>query len=192
MTQHRKHRNANQLRIIGGKWRGRKLNFPDVPDLRPTGDRIRETLFNWLQGDIPGSQCLDLFAGSGALGWEALSRGAKQVVFLDSHSKVIRQLKESSKLLACDQAQFIQADAREYLNNQQSTPFDVVFLDPPFKQEILQKLVNLLYEKQWLASHAKIYLEMDVNTTTPVLPDSWHLLKEKKAGLVRYQLWTVD
>jgi len=192
VTQTRKHHKTNQLRIIGGQWRGRKLNFPDVPDLRPTGDRIRETLFNWLQGDIPGSQCLDLFAGSGALGWEALSRGAKQVVFLDSHSKVIRQLKESSKLLACDQAQFIQADAREYLNNQQSTPFDVVFLDPPFKQEILQKLVNLLYEKQWLASHAKIYLEMDVNTTTPVLPDSWHLLKEKKAGLVRYQLWTVD
>lgn len=189
MTQVKNKRKTNQLRIIGGEWRGRKLDFPDVSNLRPTGDRIRETLFNWLQMDIPGARCLDLFAGSGALGFEALSRGAAQVTFLDSHSKSVQQLNANCRLLACGKATVLKKDALEFLRAEPEQLFDIVFLDPPFKLDMLQESIQLLNEKKHLHAGAKIYLEMDVATEIASMPEDWQMLKEKKAGQVKYQLW---
>ena len=125
---------TNQLRIIGGQWRGRKLNFPDIDGLRPTGDRIRETLFNWLTGDLPASRCLDLFAGAGSLGLEALSRGASQVVLLEKHPQAASQLQAHLSTLNCSQGQAVQTDSLQWLANHQGEGFDIVFMDPPFKQ----------------------------------------------------------
>jgi 16S rRNA (guanine966-N2)-methyltransferase len=189
VTQVKNKRKSNQLRIIGGEWRGRKLDFPDVPNLRPTGDRIRETLFNWLQMDIPGARCLDLFAGSGALGFEALSRGAAQVTFLDSHAKSAKQLNANCHVLACDNATIIKKDALEFLRLETGQAFNIVFLDPPFQLGMLQESIELLNEKQHLAAGARVYLEMDTATELPFMPVGWQVLKEKKAGQVKYQLW---
>ena len=180
---------SNQLRIIGGEWRGRKLRFPDAPNLRPTPDRVRETIFNWLAPMINGSRCLDLFAGSGALGLEALSRGAAFTTFVDSHKKVIQVLKEHLDLLnANKQAQVLQFDSVKYLKN---TPqkYDLVFLDPPYHMDFMQKVVPLLEENDWLADHAMLYLEIEKRQSLPVLPENWELLKEKTAGEVNYFLF---
>ena len=160
-----------------------------MPDLRPTGDRIRETLFNWLQAEIPGAVCLDLFAGSGALGLEALSRGAEQVVFVDSHSKVIQQLKENCSIVNCVSAELFKGEAQQYLQRSPNQAFDVVFLDPPFRLNMLTEIASLLESKGWLKSHASIYVEMDLATTNVKMPESWKLAKEKQAGQVKYQLW---
>ncbi len=191
MTSRRSNRGAKsrQLRIIGGQWRGRKLQFPAVPHLRPTSDRVRETLFNWLQTEVIGADCLDLFAGSGALGLEAMSRGAASVTFVDSHRLAIRQLQENSRLLACPACRFVCADAPSFLSSAEPQRFDLVFLDPPFQYTISSQLAALLTERQWLGPNAKIYLESALNAPPPELPASWELLKNKKAGQVRYQLF---
>ena len=127
-------KNNNQLRIIGGRWRGRRISFPDVIGLRPSGDRIRETLFNWLQNTIHDAVCLDLFSGSGILGFEALSRGSAQVTFVDQHPVVIKHLQGVSELLAIDEVRIIRADVpSSSLQKQLSgTQYNLVFLDPPF------------------------------------------------------------
>jgi 16S rRNA (guanine966-N2)-methyltransferase len=177
---------ASQVRIIGGEHRGRRLPFADLPGLRPTGDRIRETLFNWLQPRITGARCLDLFAGSGALGLEAASRGAGQVVMLDTAAAVVRQLEENRRSLELDQVSIIRADALQWLE-QDPAPFDVVFLDPPFSANLLGPLCQKL-SQGWLANDALIYLEDEVSRSLPILPEAWQLLKEKTAGQVRYGL----
>jgi 16S rRNA (guanine966-N2)-methyltransferase len=176
----------SQVRIIGGIHRGRKLPFAEMPGLRPTGDRIRETLFNWLQPVIQGARCLDLFAGSGALGIEAASRGAGEVVMVDTASAVIRQLERNKSLLGLDHLSIVRADALQFLD-QTPTPFDLVFLDPPFAGNLLQPLCQRL-AKGWLSDGARIYLEDDISRAFPTLPDGWELLKEKRAGAVRYGL----
>ena len=176
----------SQVRIIGGVHRGRKLPFAELPGLRPTGDRIRETLFNWLQPVIQGARCLDLFAGSGALGIEAASRGAGEVVMVDTASAVIRQLERNKSLLGLDHLSIVRADALQFLD-QTPTPFDLVFLDPPFTGNLLQPLCQRL-DKGWLSDGARIYLEDDISRAFPTLPDGWELLKEKRAGAVRYGL----
>jgi 16S rRNA (guanine966-N2)-methyltransferase len=175
-----------QVRIIGGSHRGRRLPFADIPGLRPTGDRIRETLFNWLQPTIEGARCLDLFAGSGALGLEAASRGARRVVMLDSALTVIRQLEENKATLGLDQVSIIRADALQWLE-QDATPFDVVFLDPPFAANLLGPICQRL-SQGWLADGARVYLEDNVSRMMPTLPDGWQLLKEMTTGQVRYGL----
>ena len=175
-----------QVRIIGGEHRGRKLPFADLPGLRPTGDRIRETLFNWLQPGITGARCLDLFAGSGSLGIEAASRGAGQVVMLDTANPVVRQLEENRKQLKLEQVSVIRADALQWLE-QSPVPFDVVFLDPPFSADLLGPLCHKL-NQGWLADNARIYMEDEVSRPLPVLPEGWQLLKDKCAGQVRYGL----
>lgn len=190
MTQVKhKRKPTNQLRIIGGQWRGRKLSFPDVLHLRPTGDRIRETLFNWLQVDIIGTRCLDLFAGSGALGFEALSRGASHVLFVDNSNKAVQQLKDNCKILSCDIAQAIQDDALRFLKNKSHIKFNMVFLDPPFQYEILPEVIQLLTENNWLEQSAKIYLEMNAKSDLIELPLGWNILKDKTTGQVKYQLY---
>ncbi|MEW8505965.1 MAG: 16S rRNA (guanine(966)-N(2))-methyltransferase RsmD [Candidatus Thiodiazotropha sp.] len=177
---------ACQVRIIGGRHRGRRLHFPELPGLRPTGDRIRETLFNWLQPYIEGARCLDLFAGSGALGLEAASRGAAQVVMLDTAMAVIRQLAENKRQLELDQVQIVRADALQWLE-QGAMPFDVVFLDPPFVDNLLQPLCQRL-SMGWLADGAHIYWEDAAPRNTPSLPEGWEMQKQKTAGQVHYGL----
>jgi 16S rRNA (guanine966-N2)-methyltransferase len=178
---------TNQLRIIGGKWRGRKLSFPDVVDLRPTTDRIRETVFNWLMADIVDAECLDLFAGSGALGFEALSRGAKQVTFIDQSSEVINQLKENAAILKAEsQANILQQEAIPFLN-QQKKQLDIIFLDPPFKLNIINELCQLIAEKKLLKPGGLIYIEMN-NKQTLQLPAPLSRIKQKQAGQVIFCL----
>lgn len=179
----------NQLRIIGGEWRGRKLRFPDAPNLRPTPDRVRETIFNWLMPVIHGARCLDLFAGSGALGLEALSRGAAYATFVDSHVKVTRAIKSHLDTLdANDKAKVIQLDGTKYLQTE-ATQFDVVFLDPPYQSDFMAKVIPLLENNGWLASHALLYLEIEHKKSLPELPQNWQKLKEKSAGDVSYYLF---
>lgn len=185
-------RARNELRIIGGKWRGRRVQFPDLDAIRPTPDRVRETLFNWLQHVIAGSRCLDLFAGSGALGLEALSRGAAQVVFVDRERDVIRQLDETLSTLEAHGAESHAQDALRFLEGSGSVaipkPFDVVFLDPPFAAEFLPDVCSALEDRGWLASRATIYIETPARAGAPTLPANWILLKSGRAGEVGYHL----
>ncbi len=176
-------RQSNQVRIIGGEHRGRRLSFPDIPGLRPTGDRIRETLFNWLQSRLPGASCLDLFAGSGALGLEAASRGAGKVVMLDRSPQVIQQLRENIALLRLDKVQVEQADSMMWLDNRSQT-FDIVFLDPPFSDNKLEEACLKLEDGAWLNPGSYIYIEMDASTKSPDLPSTWEIRKNMRAGQV--------
>ncbi|MEJ2454260.1 MAG: 16S rRNA (guanine(966)-N(2))-methyltransferase RsmD [Candidatus Thiodiazotropha sp.] len=177
---------ASVVRIIGGRHRGRKLPFAEMPGLRPTGDRIRETLFNWLQPVIEGARCLDLFSGSGALGMEAASRGAGRVVMVEKAGSVVRQLERNRELLGLDQIEIVRADALQFLE-QPASPFDIVFLDPPFDNDLLAPLCQRL-TLGWLADEARIYLEEDISRPFPELPEDWLWLKQKTAGRVRYGL----
>lgn len=176
---------AGTIRIIGGKWRGRKLTVPDLPDLRPTPNRIRETLFNWLANHIEEAECLDPFAGSGALGFEALSRGAAKVVMVDQSIEVIKQLKLQAELLKASEAEIYQARAPQQLKHGK---FNIVFLDPPFQHEVLIPTCFYLEQHDFLAYSAYIYLESHQIIEEKNLPPNWTLLKSKKAGDVFYHL----
>lgn len=178
---------AGQLRIIGGRWRGRRLTFPDAGGVRPTADRVRETLFNWLQTAVPGARCLDLFAGSGALGLEALSRGAAEVVFVERDRRLAGRLRDNLATLEAAGAEVLQRDAEAYLNGP-PRPFDLVFLDPPFRHGALGPLCARLAEGGWLAPRARIYLEGEAEAGLPPLPAGWEVLRSKKAGQVGYHL----
>ena len=183
-----------QLRIIGGQWRGRKLPVPEVEGLRPTGDRMRETLFNWLQPVIEGSHCLDLFAGSGALGLEALSRGAAAVTFVDQSAAVTRQLAHNLDTLGCDRrrATLVSGSALQWLAGPPPAQrFDVVFLDPPFALDILAQLLPAL-TTAWMAESALIYVEADRHQSLPPLPEGWSVSRQKQAGQVNYWLLHAD
>lgn len=177
----------NQLRIIGGTWRSRRITFPDVEGLRPSPDRVRETVFNWLAPVIEGARCLDLFTGSGALGLEALSRGAREVVFVDRDPRVVTELQQNLRLLQAQGAQVIGTDAQSYLQRE-PRPFDVVFLDPPFRRDLLRPCIALLEERGWLAPAAYIYIEAERELAAPPLPPQWELLRSKSAGDVGYHL----
>jgi 16S rRNA (guanine966-N2)-methyltransferase len=174
---------TNSVRIIGGAWRGRRIRFPSAAELRPTPDRVRETLFNWLQGVIGDARCLDLFAGSGALGLEALSRGAREVVLVEHEPRVAAALKETIAALGDGRCQLVTADAFRYLAGA-ARPFDVVFLDPPFAQGWLAELCKLLENGGWLAPRAFIYLEGAARDGIPPLPDPWETVRETRAGEV--------
>ncbi len=180
-----------RLRIIGGSWRGRKLNFPDVAGLRPTADRTRETLFNWLQPYLAGARCLDLFAGSGALGFEAASRGAGEVVLIESNRQVASQLVNNRDLLSATQCKIIHTTADNFLSKP-IKPFDIIFIDPPFDENLWTDSINLLSEKNCLNPEAKIYLEMPRRTDLLAHPESWTLTREKTAAAVRYCLFTYN
>jgi 16S rRNA (guanine966-N2)-methyltransferase len=175
------------LRIIGGTWRGRKLRFPASAAIRPTPDRVRETLFNWLGTAIPDARCLDLFAGSGALGLEALSRGAAHVTFVERDAAAAHALRERLAEWQARNARVERADALRYLAGA-ARPFDIVFLDPPFASKLLDRAAVLLEERHWLAPGARIYVECAARDGPPPLPASWQLLKAKQAGEVGYHL----
>ncbi len=177
-----------RLRIVAGNWRSRLLDIADAPGLRPTPERIRETLFNWLAPHIEGASCLDLFAGTGALGLEALSRGAAGTVFVEKSEVAARVLKSNVEMLGAKGATVCEADAFEYLRQAPLRSFDIVFLDPPFAADMLEDLCRLIDERQVLAAGARVYLENDVATDEAVLPAGWELLKSRVAGQVRYAL----
>ena len=180
-----------QLRIIGGSWRGRKLHFAPAPGLRPTPDRVRETLFNWLAPWIHGVRCLDLFAGSGALGLEALSRGAEHCVFVDSHAQSVSAIEAQLQILDCAGGTCRCDDALAWLENTEvpTKPFDIVFLDPPFEQKLLTPSCQALEARGWLAGDARIYLEAGAREADSEVPANWELSREKLAGDVRYRLF---
>jgi 16S rRNA (guanine966-N2)-methyltransferase len=177
------------LRIIGGTWRGRTWRFP-AGDIRPTPDRVRETLFNWLAPHIAGARCLDLFAGSGALGLEALSRGAARTVFVEQATAAARQLRQTLAAWGGEPAAAAQLhvmDANAFLAGKPE-PFDVVFLDPPFAAGLLGQSAARLETGQWLAPTALIYAECPARASLPALPEGWSAAKSGRAGEVAYHL----
>ena len=175
---------CSAVRVIAGRWRGRKLEFPAVPGLRPSPDRVRETLFNWLHGPIVDARCLDLFAGSGALGFEALSRGAGRTVLVEREPLVVRALEASAERFGEPRPQIVRADAFSYLNAP-AQPFDLVFLDPPFAAGWLPELCTLLEVRGWLAPRAFVYLECAASDAVVPLPEAWETVRETRAGEVR-------
>lgn len=174
------------IRIIGGEWRGRRLQVPDSPGLRPTPDRVRETLFNWLAKVTPGARCLDAFAGSGALGFEARSRGAAYVEMVDQSANIVSALKKVDSKLGGDICIY-QANVPEGLQKP-TVPFDIVFLDPPYETSLLIKTCHFLETHQFLAKQAYIYLEARHLLEEKALPPNWQLIKAQKAGEVAYHL----
>ena len=178
------------FRIIGGDHRSRRLSFPDVEGLRPTTDRVRETVFNWLQHSIHGGRVLDLFAGSGSLGFEAASRGASQVEFVELSPAAYRALSENCKRLDL-KATISNEDALAFLEKQRSdsSGFDIVFLDPPFRKGLLVEVLNRLDSSAVLNRDALVYIETESELATLAIPKSWNELKAKKAGQVNYRLF---
>ncbi|MBY8035988.1 16S rRNA (guanine(966)-N(2))-methyltransferase RsmD [Vibrio fluvialis] len=179
---------SGQVRIISGLWRGRKLPVHDAEGLRPTTDRVKETLFNWLAQDIPHAKCLDLFAGSGGLGFESASRQAEKVTMLEMNPQAFVQLKTNIAALKASNIEAVNTDTLAYLK-QPGQAYDVVFIDPPFRQGLLQETVRLLEQNGWLAANAMIYIESEKELPLTELPESWQLYREKLAGQVCYRLF---
>ncbi|MBS0287130.1 MAG: 16S rRNA (guanine(966)-N(2))-methyltransferase RsmD [Proteobacteria bacterium] len=183
-----------KVRIIGGKWRGRSIKVVDIPGLRPTPDRVRETLFNWLAPYIVNARCLDLFAGSGALGFEALSRGAKEVVFIDKYPPIVASLANiASELNAKAQCDIVRASAVSFITTHQTViPFDIIFLDPPFASPLLQQSIEALAKSQFVKMGTLLYLESPKALNENDIPSTWQVLKAKVAGEVAYHLVKVE
>ncbi len=176
-----------QFRIIGGRWRGRRLAFPPRPGLRPTPDRVRETLFNWLGATLSGARCLDLFAGSGALGLEALSRGASSVEFVDRDRAALQKIEQHIELLGAGGARCVQSDWRQAVDSAEG--YDVIFADPPFESDYLEQLCTLLANTRGLADNGRLYVEFArARTFVPTSP--WSFLRQRHAGQVGYGLLT--
>ena len=177
------------LRIIGGQWRGRKLSFTPAQGLRPTPDRVRETLFNWLAPVINDARCLDLFAGSGALGLEALSRGARSCDFIDTSTAAIRQIEQHLQTLqAVKRGRCHVMPALTFLNNAQG-PYDIVFADPPFNKDLIAPVCAQLDRQGLVIADGLIYLETATEDPTPIVPGHWRLHRDKVAGEVAYRLF---
>jgi len=188
-----KRANSNSIRIIAGLWRGRRLSVLNSEGLRPSTDRVRETLFNWLMHDVVDANCLDLFAGTGALGLEALSRGAKSVRFVESSRSVVCALEKNIETLNVpnNAATVIRQDARSYLNGPAPQPFDIVFLDPPFGLDLLAPAIEVINKGGWLADEALIYVEQAKKTAPVKVPDAWHLHREGRTGQSHYSLYNL-
>jgi 16S rRNA (guanine966-N2)-methyltransferase len=181
---------ASKLRIISGEWRSRQLPIPDIEGLRPTPDRVRETLFNWINPHVPGAVCGDFFCGSGALGLEALSRGAKHLTFVDNSRIVSQQMTANLATLGATNADVIAQNAAAFLDSATPRPMDIIFLDPPFRKGWLAQIIPLL-ENGWLADRALVYIEMEKEASLPALPIHWTLKKEKNAGQLVYRLFEI-
>ena len=182
-----KNASKGQIRIIAGQFRGRKLPVLMADGLRPTTDRVKETVFNWLMPYIQDANCLDCFAGSGGLGFEAISRGASAVTLVELNKLAAQQLKDNKALLKADNIQVIQQNALDFLHNNQQS-YSLVFIDPPFRKGLAQQAAQLLNEKG-LTDDALIYVEMETDHNTQIMPSHWQLLKEKVAGQVVYRLY---
>lgn len=182
---------GGELRLIGGDWRSRKLRFPDDGGVRPTPARTRETLFNWLNYHLAGRRCLDLFAGSGALGLEALSRGAGATVFVDHTPTLAQALRSNLRLLKSDNGEVICQSVDAFLGQPSATPFDILFMDPPFRQGWLEKLIPLIADNGWVRPGGWVYVEHESERSTPQTPPNWSLHRQKSAGQVTYCLFRV-
>ena len=181
---------TNSIRIIAGQWRGRRLPVLEVDGLRPTTDRVRETLFNWLMHDVSNARCLDLFAGSGALGLECLSRGASQSTFVESDRRVAAQLEKNIHTLGSENsAEVLMQSALNFLRQAGSRQYDLVFLDPPFDSGLLCQALPLLVDNNWLADGALVYLEQASKRPPEAVPHGWSIHKEGRAGYCRYGLY---
>lgn len=190
------HKKSGFIRIIAGSWRGRKLPVHDVEGLRPTTDRVKETVFNWLMNKIDQSHCLDCFAGSGSLAFEALSRGAKSVTLVEKDNLAARQIEQNLSLLNVNNARLVKGDCLSFLQsldvadgNKAENKFDLVFIDPPFRQNLATPICQLLVERQLLSPSALIYVEIESELKDFVAPASWQQLKEKTAGQVSFRLY---
>lgn len=185
MQLNRPHKSPGRIRIVGGLWRGTKLAVPALEQLRPTPDRVRETLFNWLQDMVPGSSCLDLFAGSGALGFEAASRGAARVVMVEKNQQLVDLLRRQVETLHAAVVEIVQADAVQWLADSRAD-FDLVFLDPPFGQGLVASTLSLLAGTKVLRAGARIYVETEAGLI--IDPGRFQIKKQKRAGQVQYML----
>ncbi len=181
-----------KVRIIGGDWRGRKLPVLSLNGLRPTSDRVRETLFNWLQYEVAGAKCLDMFAGTGALGLEALSRGAETVTFLDNTTSVVKQLRQNLDTLHVDKARVIQDDSLKWVIQEQHLSFDIIFVDPPFHSHLMQPAVDALFLGGCIAKQGCLYLEQEKTLPWPVLPNGWKIFREKTTSQVRFGVFKYE
>ena len=182
-----------EVRVIAGLWRGRKLSVLNAEGLRPTTDRVKETLFNWLMMDVANARCLDCFAGSGSLGIEALSRQAQAVVFLEKFANAAQQLKKNLASLKTDKGTVINTDTLTYLSQKNSTePFEIIFIDPPFHHNFVPQVLTLLQQNNWLAENALIYVETEKNHPPLLLAKNWQVIKEKSTGMVTSRLIQVN
>ncbi|MEO1419785.1 MAG: 16S rRNA (guanine(966)-N(2))-methyltransferase RsmD [Pseudomonadota bacterium] len=184
-------RSTGTVRIIGGEFRRLQMPVAEVEGLRPTTDRVRETVFNWLDRYLPGAEVLDLFAGTGALGFEAISRGAKALVTIEKNSTAARMLRDNAAMLARERIEIIAADARVWAERPADRAFDVVFIDPPFQDADAAELCTLLLRQGWLAPDAVVYVEQSANNAAPPAAP-FVSNKEKTAGQVRYGLYSVE
>lgn len=191
-SQRRSRRNEQgQVRLIGGDWRRRTLSFPAVDGVRPTPDRVRETLFNWLMPVLPGSHCLDLFSGSGALGLEALSRGAASVTFVEQSPGLASALSQNLSTLNASSAYVVKQDVLEWLRAPElKESIRIVFMDPPFRADLIEPVCSTLAVSGLLAGNARIYVEHE-SEHAPSVPPEWALARRKQAGQVAYSLFEV-
>lgn len=176
---------TNQLRIIAGQWRGRKLSFPSVDGLRPSSDRLREMLFNWLQMDLPGASCLDLFAGSGALGFEAASRGAERVVLCELAPVAAKQIQSNIDALLAKNMQLYQGSALQFLTSC-GQQFDLIFIDPPFSSSLAEQALSSIVEHNVLKAEGLVFLEQPKAAQVDLA--AWKVIKEKNLGQVTARL----
>ena len=178
------------IREISGQFRGRKLPVKNVEGLRPTTDRIKETVFNWLMQDTRDATVLDCFAGSGGLGFEALSRFAKSTTFIELDASAAKQIEQNISTLKLENAQVKHTNSLSYLEQKNTnSPFNLVFVDPPFRKNLAQSSCDLLENNQWLSESALIYVEVETELSSFSQPDNWLLIKEKKAGQVFCRLY---
>lgn len=179
---------SRELRIVGGRWRSRRWQFPAGTHIRPTPDRVRETLFNWLMSSISGARCLDVFAGSGALGLEALSRGAAAVTFIETDRLAAAAIRERLRDWSAEGGVVVESDALGWLESASVAPVDIVFLDPPFAADLLPRAWAALAARGWLRDPAFLYVESAADTPLPVLPSGWIAHRSGRAGEVGYHL----
>lgn len=188
----KKIKKPRQVRIIAGQWRHRQIRFPEISDLRPSADAVRETLFNWLSNDLVGSVCLDLYAGSGAFGFEAASRGASSVVMVESHSQAIKHLSDTQNLLnAHGVIEICHQKALHYLESTSqkfARKFDIVFIDPPFRDMNPGEICQSLITHNRLNGGALIYIESQKSNSSLPIPPTWHIIRESQRGMVQSTL----
>lgn len=186
-TKAKSKHNSNHVRIIGGDWRGRKLSFPGLDGLRPTGDRMRETLFNWLQADIQGAQVVDLFAGSGSLGLESLSRGASRATFVELDKQAARSIQQNLQLLDAKNALVQNQSAFDYIESAKAESCDLLFLDPPFADAHHNEILESVYRQKIMRQGAAVYIEAPLSASIAI-PPAWTVYREKASGQVKYLL----
>ncbi len=184
--------NGGQLRIIGGEWRSRRLPVADLPELRPTSDRVRETIFNWLTPYVSGARILDCFSGTGALSLEALSRGASSATMLEFAAPAVKVLRENLSSLKTDKADVIQTDSLKWLQQKTDQAFDLIFLDPPFRKDFLKDICSLLNENGYVDENTLIYIEVEKELSPLPVPGDWSVMKSKTAGQLSYHLLQVN